>query len=202
MKRRSFLKSGVLGSSLPLLGGLAPYGLADALALGQFGELALSVSDSRFEASRRFGAEARRSGIAHAAIAGDVTGLWFEHLDPQWRRQPSIIAGMTARQPLFCLERLAWDRGLRVVLRVEHEWQSDGSVRHSLSAPPHQLQSIATLLEGRQDWSERLLRLTAACSWGLGQGACQTRQVASPASRAVGLPTPLVTWVIAPARLA
>ena len=52
-------------------------------------------------------------------IRGDITDLWFHDLDPQWKKQPVAIAGLTAHGPLFCLERLAWDHGMRVVSRVE-----------------------------------------------------------------------------------
>jgi hypothetical protein len=37
-----------------------------------------------------------------------------------WTKQPVAIAGLTAHGPLFCLERLAWDHGMRVVFRAEH----------------------------------------------------------------------------------
>lgn len=50
---------------------------------------------------------------------GDVTQVWFETLDPIWRKRGFVLAGITGQDTLFVLERLAWDRGRRVVSRRE-----------------------------------------------------------------------------------
>ena len=50
-------------------------------------------------------------------IEGDVTKLWFETLDPLWRKPGFVLGGITGRDALFVLETLAWDRGRRVVSR-------------------------------------------------------------------------------------
>lgn len=69
------------------------------------------------------------------AITGNVTTFWYAELQPllqqwqQWQQQqrqlhqaqiqsqlpPQALAGTTGADVLFCLERLAWDAGLRVV---------------------------------------------------------------------------------------
>ncbi len=77
------------------------------------------IFDERFPASVAFGEEWKARGAAVHAIRGDITDLWFHDLDLQWKKRPVAIAGLTAHGPLFCLERLAWDRGMRVVSRVE-----------------------------------------------------------------------------------
>lgn len=51
------------------------------------------------------------------AFDGDVTGLWFETLDPLWRRPGFVVGGITGKDALFVLETLAWDRGRRVIDR-------------------------------------------------------------------------------------
>jgi len=53
------------------------------------------------------------------AFDGDVTQLWFETLDPLWRRPGFVLGGITGADALFVLKRLAWDRGRRVVSRSQ-----------------------------------------------------------------------------------
>ena len=77
------------------------------------------IYDRRFPASVAFGDIWKARGAAVHAIRGDITGLWFHDLDLQWKKQPLAIAGLTAHGPLFCLERLAWDQGMRVIAREE-----------------------------------------------------------------------------------
>jgi hypothetical protein len=77
------------------------------------------IFDERFPAGAAFGEEWQARGASVFAIRGDITDLWFHDLDVQWKKQPVPIAGLTAHGPLFCLERLAWDHGMRVVSRVE-----------------------------------------------------------------------------------
>ncbi len=50
---------------------------------------------------------------------GDLTRIWYETLDPVWRKRGFVLAGVTGDDALFVLERLAWDRGRRVVARRE-----------------------------------------------------------------------------------
>jgi hypothetical protein len=77
------------------------------------------IFDKRFPASVAFGEKWKAGGAPVHGIRGDITDLWFHDLDAQWKKQPVAIAGLTAHGPLFCLERLAWDHGMRVVSRVE-----------------------------------------------------------------------------------
>jgi hypothetical protein len=77
------------------------------------------IVDERFSTSVEFGEEWRARGASVHTIRGDITDLWFHDLDLQWKKRPVPIAGLTAHGPLFCLERLAWDHGMRVVSRVE-----------------------------------------------------------------------------------
>jgi hypothetical protein len=76
-----------------------------------------AVFDERFPAARAFAAEAQRRGWAVTAIRGDITELWRQELAKAWREGPVPVAGMTQDNALFCLERLAWDAGLRLTCR-------------------------------------------------------------------------------------
>ena len=114
--RREFLQAGIAASVLPMAvagSTLVPSDPADRVAFYKV------IFDERFPASAAFGDEWKARGATVHAIRGDITDLWFRDLDRQWKKQPVAIAGLTAHGPLFCLERLAWDHGMRVVSRVE-----------------------------------------------------------------------------------
>jgi len=114
--RREFLQAGIAASVLPIAvarNTLAPIEGGDRVAFYKV------IFDGRFPASVAFGEEWKARGAAVHAIRGDITDLWFHDLDLQWKKQPVAIAGLTAHGPLFCLERLAWDHGMRVISRVE-----------------------------------------------------------------------------------
>ena len=111
--RRQILKAGFAGSLLPLgaLGSAAR--AAEPLSIHR------AVYDSRFAAARAFAAQAKLRGWTTAAIQGDVTDLWYHDLHARWRQGPAAVAGVTAANSLFVLERLAWDAGLRVTSRKQ-----------------------------------------------------------------------------------
>jgi hypothetical protein len=73
-----------------------------------------AIYDERFEAGRRFAAEAVSRSWETRAIRGDVTHVWFRDLAVRWQRGPAPIVGLTTPESLFVLERLAWDVGMRV----------------------------------------------------------------------------------------
>jgi hypothetical protein len=113
--RREFLQAGIAASVLPLAA------VANNIAPSQSEnhDFYKVIFDERFPASVTFGEEWQARGAAVRAIRGDITDLWFHDLDRQWKRRPTAIAGLTAHGALFCLERLAWDHGMRVISRVE-----------------------------------------------------------------------------------
>jgi hypothetical protein len=81
--------------------------------------------DARFAEARQFGAEAARLRMNVRGFDGDITNVWFRELSPVWRSKPvatadMAVAGLTHYGALFCLERLAWDAGMRVIYRAEH----------------------------------------------------------------------------------
>jgi hypothetical protein len=119
--RREFLQAGIAASLLPATAA------ADTVSKTPAPQVYYKVIfDERFPASVAFGEEWRARGAAVHAIRGDITDLWFHDLDIQWKKRPVAIAGLTAHGPLFCLERLAWDHGMRVVSRVEQTATHDG----------------------------------------------------------------------------
>ena len=85
-----------------------------------------ALYDRRFLAARRFARAMAAQSVATHAITGDVTSIWFNRLHPLWKQQPVAIAGLTTYAPLFCLERLAWDHGMRVLRRDQHDTRATG----------------------------------------------------------------------------
>jgi hypothetical protein len=131
ISRRTFFR-GATGSVTALLGGLtlmtrahatadepSPTPSPDAVGASNNDHLKLhlAIFDHRFAAGRQFASSSEARGIAIRPIANDVTSLWYSELHPLWKQQPVAIAGLTTYGPLFCLERLAWDHGMRVLYR-------------------------------------------------------------------------------------
>ena len=130
LSRRAFVRHGVTGSVTALVGGTTLVALATARepspdAVGasnnHHSKLHLAIFDHRFAAGRQFASSSEARCIDTRPIANDVTSLWYSELYPLWKRQPAAIAGLTTYGALFCLERLAWDHGMRVLHREQHD---------------------------------------------------------------------------------
>lgn len=120
--RRDVVLGTLAATAMPAFAGAraSPSGLRTLV-----GESALYkvIYDERFPLSVAYGREAMRAGLSVHAIRGDMTDLWYDDLYLQWRRRPVAIAGLTAHGPLFCLERLSWDFGMRV--RKRETWPGE-----------------------------------------------------------------------------
>ena len=147
--------------------------------------------DRRFSQSTTFGLEAARDGLTTRPFDGDLTALWYHELYPQWRERPAPLAGMTSQSAIFCLERLAWDAGMRVTFRVDHKVLEDGSVEHIPGSNAAAAVALALRKAGAQ-WARETARLLTRA----------TAEVVPPSGphHDDGSPTMpwLVSWVIAP----
>jgi hypothetical protein len=124
--RREFIQAGLAASLLPVAASELPAAVSVKESQAPPVSFYKVIFDERFPSSVAFGQEWKARGAAVHAIRGDITDLWFHDLDLQWKKQPVTIAGLTAHGPLFCLERLAWDHGMRVTSRVEQKERYDG----------------------------------------------------------------------------
>lgn len=201
--RREFLQAGIAVTGIPIAAGAFTTVDKPALREGsaitvQPAALALykAVFDERFPESVSFAAEMRRLGIAIHGIIGDMTDLWYSDLHPQWRKSPVAVAGLTAQGPLFCLERLAWDHGMRVVFRAEHQYRSDGCVEHAISADKATFGDAAGLAASGSDWSAHVARLVRRCRPGRLENSSAIITPSGQPPR--GDQERLVSWVIAP----
>lgn len=192
MKRRSVLKAGLATSLLPLLGF---NGFAKAFDLQTNVPLKAILSDARYPVSSAFGAHARAMGIPHLTSKGDITAVWLKHLDPLWREGKASVMGLTTQDQLFCLERLAWDRGMKVLMRIEHQDMGRDGIAHRIEAPPLLAEKMVKAVQGNNLWPAELAILLGSCSSSQLIGSCTNREVSSKGN----LDEHLVTWVIAPA---
>ena len=196
--RREFIQAGLCVSLLPrAIPGdrLAPASGIGAMK-GNVHAIYRVVSDARFSPSVAFGIEAERLGSPLTMIQGDITDLWFNDLSIRWREGPIALAGLTAHGPLFCLERFAWDHGLRVVFRAEHQSVGSGVAAHSITGPSDTLARIGSLRLGDLDWPRAFARIATACDAG-SPGSASVR-ITTPWIGAAEPDEPLVSWVIAP----
>lgn len=153
------------------------------------------IYDNRLAESMAFGDAAAARGLSVAAIAGDVTPLWYEDLDPRWRQGPVAVAGMTGHGPLFCLERLAWEKGMRVVFRVDHTPDADGRLTHRVRMPESLLPRTGALEGDGAQWPARMAELVAACP---AAGEAKTTAQIETAAVTDAAAESLISWVIAP----
>lgn len=190
--RREFLQIGMAATALPLatevVRAAGVTDAADALPLYR------AVYDTRFSDSVAFAAALGRHGVPMHAIDGDVTRLWYDDLYHAWRTRPVAIAGLTAHGALFCLERLAWDHGMRVVFRAEHRYR-DGRIEHDLAGPVAML-AEAERLGGSAAWPACMAAALCACPRGRTELGRAHR--AAPFEGAAPAGEELYSWVIAP----
>jgi hypothetical protein len=158
VNRRDFaVRAGAVAVSLGIARGAGALALPAANATAIRGRLPYKILfDERFEASRSFAAGAQRLGCPIQSIAGDVTALWFDELQPSWARGEGTIIGMTTHTSLFCLEQLARDHWMRVTARIEHRPGPHGTLRHELNLPEPTMQQVAAVLVMDTQWPARL----------------------------------------------
>jgi len=112
-----------------------------------------------------FAAAATKLGGRVTAIGSDPGRVWRDLIEPQLRQGPAAIAGLTTGAPLFCLDLLARDYGLRPVLRIEHVADAHGRYRHAFEGPAA-LGAIASGLASDGSWALRAATLATDSRFG------------------------------------
>jgi hypothetical protein len=193
INRRQFVQSGVALSvvSLPALcpSPGAVFAAAPTLRLEHF------VFDNRFAFAVAVAQHAARAGVPSAETSGDLTMLWYDRLDLEWRRAPAALAGVTTRPGLFVLETLAADHGMRVIYRGRHLVREDGAVWHSVTGPAALVAQLRATSLAR-DCAWLLAGAMTQCPIGSAAAQCE---FTTPEERAVEYSEPLFSWIIAPA---
>jgi hypothetical protein len=198
--RREFLQGAIAASVLPITSGVAAasptmpaQARADALRLYKV------IFDTRFPGSRAFAERAGKLGAPVHGIKADVTSIWLNDLHSRWQKSPAAIAGVTAPAALFCLERLAWDHGMRAVFHAEHRYAPNGAVQHAVLIGEG-LVRAEELSEAGPAWIDQIARLITRYP---------TDRVTSKGATSAGLPSVvdddhvvLTSWIIAPVKKA
>jgi hypothetical protein len=141
--RREFLQAGIAASIVPIA--MPAHAIACGTAATRIvppdGRFFAIVYDVRFDEAALLASNAERVGLPVTRITGDITDFWFNELSLRWRSRtgvtpvcqtaaPVAIAGVTAQGPLFCLERLGWDHGMRVTSRGAHRVRAEHPGEH------------------------------------------------------------------------
>jgi hypothetical protein len=77
--------------------------------------IARVLFDRRFARAVAFGLASAKRGVEAFPIDDDAGSVWMHEIAPLWQMGTGSIAGLTRRVPLFCLELLGRDYGMRVV---------------------------------------------------------------------------------------
>ena len=209
INRRRFLQAGAAttlgGALLSTASAMDPFNQAPS-GTGPTLPYYVAVFDRRFPESVDFAKAASAYRIETRGIDGDVTDLWYSDLHPRWKKQAVPIAGLTTYGPLFCLERLAWDHGMRVVYQGTHQATSDGNMEHRVSGAVEHAIAEPTWLSGQSPWSADIASLIArvpqpSSRYPLPQAArtpqsCNLTAGATSSQRSPAQ-QPLYSWVIA-----
>ena len=193
--RREFFKIGIAASTLSLTAPPVVAGDRDRDGAQAVVALYKVLYDTRFAASVAFARRVATRGLAVESMNGDMTRFWYDDLYHRWREGPAAIAGLTAYGALFCLERLAWDHGMRVLFRAEHTAAAPDRVAHRFEGPASLLTAAANVV--------------AAPGWAAGMAdviiKCPRRRAERREAKATTIvsatPAPsqsLFSWVIAP----
>jgi hypothetical protein len=156
------------------------------------------IYDRRYSAGRIFGvaAEHARTTAGVVAIGGDITALCSRDLLPRWSAGCGAIAGMTTARTLFCLEQLAKDHWMRVVIRAEHAISEGHEIVHRVTASEPMIARMRLALAA-EDWPTKLPAVLATCQRSDGSPRI-TRVVGSMCDhRLVMTDEKLVSFVIA-----
>ena len=158
--RREFLQTGAAVSAIAANGAIIRG--AQAVGVRPHAALGRALYDDRYAEGRRFAAVVAALGVATRALdAGDITRFWYEDLEGILRGEPVAIAGFTQFGPMFVVERLAAERGMRVALRVEHRGAADGTLKHLFSGPRQTLELAQGFEALRADWPALMAALAS-----------------------------------------
>jgi hypothetical protein len=155
--------------------------------------------DERSQAGLRFAAAASRRGASVQPTRGDVTDIWFNELQPQWKQHQSAVAGLTDYHTLFVLDMMARDAGMRAVYIAAHRVRAGGVFEHRLFGPRTLLSQASAQITG-EDWAVKAAGVLMQCPDDMPVAA---RHSSIAEARNYELrPADLVSWVIAPVRRA
>ena len=154
--------------------------------------------DGRFGEARLFAARARQLGADVYDIDGDITGLWYGQLYPQWKRVPTPVAGITRFNSLLALQLMAGVEGLRVIYRAHHI-PASGGAGHEMFGPRAALAAMPRLEGAAEQWAPAAADLVMR--WRSDWTAIDRAHSTILDANAHGVPADtLISWILAPVR--
>jgi hypothetical protein len=154
-------------------------GRTHAIGVAPLVTLGRALYDDRYAEGRRFASVLSAQGVPTFALDdGDITRFWCDELEPFWRHESGAIAGFTQFGPMFVVERLAADRGLGLVLRVEHCNARDGGMSHRFEGPSETLCLTRELESLHDDWPG--LAAALACRVGVDDSPHRSAELSTP----------------------
>ena len=151
-----------------------------------------AVLVDRSSEARVFAEAVRTRGLAVHELGSDLGDVYTGELAPCWRREGAApIAGLTAAAPLFYLERLAWDAGMRVVFLGRHVLESP--MRHTVDGPRDAVDAFQVTARVI-DWRIALANLLPA----LPASAPTLEPLSAVRDAFIGEDPALFSWVLAP----
>jgi hypothetical protein len=188
--RRELLQvgAGAAATSAVLAGSVYP-----APSAARPHELGAILTDVSMDAVA-FGTAARARGLSVYEIGSDLAQVYCHNLQPLWRNEPDrSVGGLTGAEPLFYIERLAWDAGLRLIFLGRHEVGAGGRTRHSVNGPSEAVDAFrasARLI----DWRIALAKLLKA----LPVSAPTLKPLSAVRDAVIARDAALFSWVLAP----
>jgi len=110
------------------------------------GLLHCAVFSARFRQGVAFAEELQRRHVVTFSAGHDIAKLWYGDLEGGMSQTGGLIAGLTDRVTLFCLEELARSAGMRVLYRVDHVIDKHGNVEHTAAGPASILEATRKLV--------------------------------------------------------
>jgi hypothetical protein len=182
-----------LGTALGV-GSVALVQTGKAFARGARVPLTALLVDADSRDAQRLGRIAAADGMPVQSIRSDLTEVYCDRLAPRWREGRGVaVGGLTRAGPLFYLERLAWDAGMRVVFLGRHEISGDVPPSHSMRGPRAPIDAFhdSVRLIGWHAALARVLRTIPAATPAI-------RPLSSVRDAMVAGDSALFSWVIAP----
>lgn len=158
--RREFLIRSAAASALALCPPASR--LSCAAETSKLHNIARVLFDRRSAQAVAFGLEAARRGVEALAVDDDAGAVWMHEIAPLWQAGMGPIAGLTGRVPLFCLELLGRDYGMRVVYRGQHAEVDGGHIVHTCVGPAMPRWD-GQLVEAGARWGATAAALALSC---------------------------------------
>jgi hypothetical protein len=154
LDRRDLLKLGGAAAlamlAPPWLKALASAGLAPGA------DRVLVLADPRYSDSLVLARGLESRGATLLPLASDLSGLWFDAIEPRLKAKVRALAGLTLQSDLFVLERLAESSGAVTRYVGCHDWRYRAGSAHRLSGSI-ELDGVArALMSGERHWAEAL----------------------------------------------